>query len=236
MVTTERPGFGRSTPLRGRGFTEHADDLAAVLDAIGIQRVPVIGGSGAAPHILTFLARHPDRVEAATIVVGTAPMTDAEVEQMIPINRESHRLAVAGDREGLTDLLSPIRTALLAEPLAAFVDVMASAPASDHAVMCDPGWQRGMERAIRDALAAGIEGWVDEGMAIDSRWDEVDLPAVRSSITWWHGDADSNCPLSATQRLVSALPTARLELRPDAGHLLGHHLEGHILDELLARA
>jgi len=68
MITTERPGFGASTRLPGRGFNEHADDLVAVLDELGLGRVPVIGGSGAAPHILALCARHPDRVEAATVL------------------------------------------------------------------------------------------------------------------------------------------------------------------------
>ncbi|MDH3298935.1 MAG: hypothetical protein OES24_00340 [Acidimicrobiia bacterium] len=31
MITTERPGLGASTRLPGRGFNEHADDLAALL-------------------------------------------------------------------------------------------------------------------------------------------------------------------------------------------------------------
>jgi pimeloyl-ACP methyl ester carboxylesterase len=49
VITAERPGFGVSTRLPGRGFVEDADDLAAILDHLGIGRVPVYGGSGGAP-------------------------------------------------------------------------------------------------------------------------------------------------------------------------------------------
>jgi len=35
MILTERPGFGASTRLPGRGFVEHTDDLAAILDELG---------------------------------------------------------------------------------------------------------------------------------------------------------------------------------------------------------
>ena len=66
VITTERPGFGASTRLEGRAFVEHSDDLAAILDVLGIEALPVYGASGASPHILDFAARHPERVRAAT--------------------------------------------------------------------------------------------------------------------------------------------------------------------------
>src|SRR5262245_33977772 len=46
VITTERPGFGASTRLPGRGFDEHVDDVAAILDELGIETLPVFGGSG----------------------------------------------------------------------------------------------------------------------------------------------------------------------------------------------
>src|SRR3954452_19538691 len=61
MITTERPGFGVSTPLAGRGFAEPADDTDAILDHLGIDTLPVYGASGGAPHILALCARHPKR-------------------------------------------------------------------------------------------------------------------------------------------------------------------------------
>src|SRR5262249_43527736 len=42
MITTERPGFGASTRLPGRGFAEHAHDLAGLLDHLGLDQVFVM--------------------------------------------------------------------------------------------------------------------------------------------------------------------------------------------------
>ena len=61
VITTERPGFGASTRLPGRGFLEHADDLAAILDHLGVERLPANGASGGAPHILAFTQQDPQR-------------------------------------------------------------------------------------------------------------------------------------------------------------------------------
>jgi pimeloyl-ACP methyl ester carboxylesterase len=64
-----------------------------VLDELRVERAAVYGISGAAPYILALAARHPERVESATILVGAAPLLDEEASQLIGLNAESHRLA-----------------------------------------------------------------------------------------------------------------------------------------------
>jgi len=236
VITTERPGFGASTRLPGRGFGEPADDLAAVLDHLGLEAVHVIGGSGAAPHQLAFAARHPDRVRAMTVLVGAAPCTSEEAGQLIGLNAEAHRLVQKGDVEGLRRLVEPLRTALLEDPVGVFRAVMDRAPAADRAVIADPQWQAEFVVASKEALRQGVDGWADEGFALDSPWDDVDVAAVRTSVTWWHAPGDANAPLPAARRVVGHLPHARLiTFREHEGHLAGYHREGEILDELLAR-
>jgi pimeloyl-ACP methyl ester carboxylesterase len=236
VLTTERPGYGGSTRLPGRRFKEHADDLAAILDSLGLDRVAVYGGSGAAPHVLAFLAHHADRVLAATVFAGAAPLLPDEVAQMIPLNQQSHALAVAGDRDGLVAMLAPQREAILADPLGAFLEIMESAPPADQEVMRDPVWQTTFVRSITEALAPGVDGWADEGLAINQPWDDIPLHQVTSSLSWFHTAHDRNTPLVAAQRLVAQLPTATLEVWDDGGHLISFHREGDLLDELLERA
>ena len=234
VVTTERPGFGTSTRLPGRRFREHADDLAAVLDHLGIERVHLCGGSGAAPHELALCQYHPDRVVAATVVAGSAPVRDDEVDAMIPLNAQVWHLMRDGRRDEATGVMARVRAAMLADPLAAFRGIMDTAPPEDLAVMADPQWQQGFARALLESLGAGLDGWVDEAMALDGIWD-VDPASVTTSVTWYHAVEDRNCPISAARRLVDALPHARFVEWTDAGHLTAYHREGEILDELLAR-
>jgi len=236
MITTERPGYGVSTRLPGRRFAEHADDVAAILDALGIDRVPVYGASGGAPHILALCARHPQRVSAATILAGAAPMTDAEAEEVIPLNRQARRLILDDDRQGLEALLIPLRESIVEDPLAAFGDVMSGAPPEDLAIMADPTWQESFVRAVREALAQGVEGWADESIAVTKPWDDIELAAVETSLLWRHAPKDHNVPASAARRVVDALPNAQWAAWPDGGHFVAYHREGEVLDELLARA
>lgn len=236
VITVERPGFGASTRLPGRGFAEHADDIAAILDHLGIPAVAIYGGSGAAPHELAFAARHPDRVTACTVVDGAAPLTDDEVRAQVDFNVAADELARAGDRLGLRILLGEARAAILADPIAGFGEIMESAPEEDREIMADPTWQAGFGRGLGEALAPGVDGWVDEALALDGDWSDIDLDAVTTSVTWWHSDSDRNCPISSAQRLVGRLPNARLVVWEGGGHLTAYRREPQILDELLGRA
>jgi pimeloyl-ACP methyl ester carboxylesterase len=198
--------------------------------------VHVIGGSGAAPHELSFAARHPDRVRAMTILVGAAPTTDDEYAEAIDLNRIAHRMVRSGDVAGLRALMEEQRETLLADPLGSFDAIMAKAPEPDREIMGQPAWQASFVVSIREALDQGVDGWLDEALVIDGDWADVDLAGVRTSVTWWHAASDANAPLSAAQRLVGKLPTATLRLFGDhEGHMAGYHREGEILDELLGR-
>jgi pimeloyl-ACP methyl ester carboxylesterase len=97
-------------------------------------------------------------------------------------------------------------------------------------------WQEMLTRGLTEALRPGVQGWVDESMLLVEGWEELDLPAMRTSLTWWHGDQDLNEPLSAVRRLLDLLPSQpRLIVWPAAGHLTPYRKEAEILDELLAR-
>jgi len=235
VITTERPGYGASTRLDGRAFTEHSDDTAAILDELGIDGLPIYGGSGASPHVLDFAARHPERVQAATILVGAAPLDTTEAAAMIELNALVYRLYHQGRLDELLRIASEVREEILGDPLGSFRGTMASAPDADRTILEDPVWQQGFVIGITEALRQGPGGWYDEVVAINGPW-QIDFGSIHADVTWWHGDGDRNAPLSAARRVVDALPSARLHVWSDAGHLTPYHHEPAILDELLSRS
>jgi pimeloyl-ACP methyl ester carboxylesterase len=236
MIVTERPGFGASTRLPAHGFLEPADDVAAILDELAVERAHLWGGSGGAPYLLAFAQRHGDRALAATIVSGSAPLNDDEIDDTIPMNAEFSRAALVGDVERLRELAAVRREAILADPLAGFRAVMDSAPEADRRVMADPGWQGDLITIARESLRQGVDGWVDELIALRTRWDQITPEAITISLTWWYGSSDRNVPMSAARRLLAQIPNARLVELRDAKHLEAYRRHEEILDELLARA
>ncbi len=233
FIVFDRPGYGASDRLPGRGISVVADDAVELLDHLGLDTVHSTGGSGGGPHVLAFAAAHPDRVLAATVVVGGTPLCEDDLAGLIAVNREAWYAAREG-WDALRDLLAPLREQVLADPLAGFGAVMDGAPPSDKAVMEDPDWQRVLVESVSEALRPGVEGWVDEGIALTLDWD-FDVADVACSVTWWHGDDDANAPLAPVHRLLERMRGVDFRVWTNAGHLEPFHRYEEILRELLAR-
>ncbi|HEX9257964.1 MAG TPA: alpha/beta hydrolase [Acidimicrobiales bacterium] len=234
VITTERPGMGASTRLPGRGFNEHADDLAVLLDHLGIESAYITGGSGGAPYVLAFIARHGDRAKAATIQVGAAPLEESDTIGMVEINRRGWELARAGDRDAMREFMLPFYEAMVADPVAGLRAAIADASDDDRAAMEDEEWQAGIAKGIFEALNGNLEGWIDEAIANELGWDDIDFDAITTSVTWWHGRTDALSPIVAVERLIARIPGAVLRELDGEGHIGSGHDE-EILDELLAR-
>jgi pimeloyl-ACP methyl ester carboxylesterase len=232
-IAFDRPGYGASTRLPGRGVSVVADDAAELLDHLGLDTVHAIGGSGGGPHVLAFAARHPERVRAVTVVVGMAPLEEEDNVGLTEINRQAWYAAREG-WQAMYDLLAPKREEVLADPLAAFRAAMERAPASDKAVMEDPAWQRVFLEDVTEAFRPGAEGWADEAMALNAEWD-FGMADVHCSLTWWHGEHDANAPIESVRRLLADMGDVDLQVWTDAGHLEPYHRHDEILAELLAR-
>ena len=112
---------------------------------------------------------------------------------------------------------------------------METAPEADRAIIADRLWQAAYSIKARSARQ-GVDGWLDEILAITGVGDEIHVERIGTSITWWHSDADHNCPISAARRLVARLPNATLRVWVGTGHLEAYIREPDLLDELLARA
>ena len=233
VIVFDRPGYGASSRLTGRGISVVADDAAELLDNLGLEVVHVIGGSGGGPHVLAFAGRHAGRVRAATVVVGAAPLDEEDLGGLIELNRDGWYAAREG-WDAMYELLAPKREEVLADPLAGFRAAMAAAPESDKAVMDDPAWQRVFIEDVTEAFRPGAEGWADEGMALTLEWD-IDPADVQCSVTWWHGEHDANVPVAAVRRLLERMHEVDLRVWTEAGHLEPYLRHDEILGELLTR-
>ena len=79
IIAPDLRGRGRSNRLPGPyGMPSHADDLAAVLDAFGVDRAVVVGHSMGGFASVVFAHRHPERVAELVLVDGGLPLTVPE--------------------------------------------------------------------------------------------------------------------------------------------------------------
>lgn len=80
VIAPSRFGYLRTPLPKNASPAAQADAHAAVLDALGIQRCPVVGVSAGGPSAMQLALRHPDRVTALVLMVPAvyAPRPDAE--------------------------------------------------------------------------------------------------------------------------------------------------------------
>jgi pimeloyl-ACP methyl ester carboxylesterase len=142
-----------------------------------------------------------------------------------------HRLAVAG-RQELQPALSQLAAALTASDPAQFVEFSRpTLPPPDQAVL-DSGVAARLLGGTREGLAAGVEGGVEDELALVAPWG-VELAGIRVPVSVWSGEQDTDTPTSHARWLATPMPTAELRVFPDEGHLsLIYGREGEVVDWL----
>lgn len=95
VIRLDPPGSGLS---RSRGETPdtigpHADAMAAVLDAAGVDRVTLMAGSSGCPVAVAFAAQHPDRVRrlvlAGSYLDGSSVAGEGDRDALVEMVRRS---------------------------------------------------------------------------------------------------------------------------------------------------
>lgn len=225
VVTYDRPGYGVSTRHPGRRVVDCVADVAAIADALGIDRFAVTGGSGGGPHALAVAARLPERVLRARCVVGAAPYDAPDLDftaGMDPMNVQEFGWALAGEEVLRTELEREAAADL--ERLAADPSKLLSddweLDAADRAVLADERAQVVMGEMMREAYRAGAWGWVDDDLAFVRPWG-FDVEEVRVPVEVRYGLKDVLVPAGHGAWLAEHVPQAEVTVLPEAGHLSG---------------
>lgn len=236
VVTVDRPGYGLSTPLPGRPVAHIAADVAAVADQLGLDRFAVLGGSGGGPHALAVAAQLTNRVLACAPVCSAAPPDAADITQMIELNRKAFQIITEAGRPGYAQFLAGWRDQLLADPVGGLRAAMADAAEQDLDWLSREDVQQVQAESLADALAPGVDGWVDDGISlIHDPWG-FDPADIRCPTRFWHSDDDANAPLSAIRRVVDQVPGARLTTWHAQGHTAPSRYAEQVLSDLLSMA
>jgi pimeloyl-ACP methyl ester carboxylesterase len=220
FVTHSRPGYGDSTPQPGRRVADVADDVAALLDALGAQEFVTLGWSGGGPHALACAALLPDSCRAAAIVAGAAPYEAEGLDWLAGMGEENVAEfgAAATSREALDRFLAEASAGLKdVQPddiVAAFGDLV---PAIDQAAL-RAGLADYVAGSFRAALSRGYDGWRDDDLAFLAPWG-IDLASIRVPVSIWQGDLDRMVPRDHGRWLGKHIAGATTQLVPGEGHL-----------------
>ena len=207
LLSYDRPGYGGSTRLPGRSVVSAAADVAAVADALGLDRFAVAGHSGGGPHSLACGASLPDRVIAVAALSSPAPFAAEGLDWfagMASAGEAELRAAVAGQ-------------VVLEKHLAtADFDPDVFTPA-DLAALAGR-WATLGDNSVA-AMPAGFGGLVDDDLALVAPWgfDPADIAVPTLFV---HGVRDRMVPSEHGEWLANRCrPSSELWLSPEDGHV-----------------
>lgn len=206
-LAVDLPGHGRSgapaDPAR-YALDRTADDLARVLDALGVPRAAVLGYSLGGRLALRFALRHPDRLAALVLESASPGVADA-AERATRVTADAV-LADALERDGVEAFVDrwerlPLWASQAALPAEVRAALRRQRLANDA---------RGLANSLRGAGAGADE-------PVLGRLGEIRAPALLVA-----GALDAKY-VALGRAMVGALPGARLAVVEGAGHAV--HLE-----------
>jgi pimeloyl-ACP methyl ester carboxylesterase len=219
LISYDRPGYGGSPPQPGRTMADTADDVAAIADELGADRFAVWGTSGGSPHALACAARLTDRLVVAAVLASYAPYDAPGLDFFAGMSEggtQLLKLATAG-REALQQVLSQLAEAVRVGTPEQWVEQMSPMASPPDRAVFDTELAAAILADWREGLTPGVEGWVDDYLALLAPWG-IDLRRVRVPVKLWFGAQDWSMPAAHGRWLADAIPGARLELFPDEGH------------------
>jgi pimeloyl-ACP methyl ester carboxylesterase len=220
LIGYDRPGYGVSSPDPDRTVASAAEDVAAIADALGIDRFATWGASGGGPHALATAALLGDRVVAVASVAGVAPF-DAPGLNWFAGMGEGNLVEFGAALQGRGTVERFARAqaeSMLGGPGAEQADELASLVSGPDAAALAEGfaeyWLGGMPEVFR----TGVDGWVDDDLAI-LRPFGFDMADIDVPVLVWHGRQDRFVPLAHGEWLASAIPGTDVRITGEDGHL-----------------
>jgi pimeloyl-ACP methyl ester carboxylesterase len=191
MALSQRGHGDSDKPAGGYRPADFADDVAAFMDTMEIERAVLVGHSMGSINAMRFAIDHPRRV-AGLLLAGTMPWFGRPPEML------------AFHREQIAPLADPVPEALARE-----FQLSTLAQPIDAAML---------DRFVGESLKVPAHVWRAAfagfiGDDFSSRLREIAVPTL---IVW--GRHDAFCSATDQQEMLGLIRTARLVEYADAGH------------------
>ncbi len=206
ILAPSRPGY-LATPIEvGRTASEQAEAYRALLDALEIREVIVMGASGGGPSAITFAASYPDRVRALVA--------------MEAVSQSMELLEAPGFLTSDFLFWLVFRAIEVGPGFEAILTNIVPNPENLKLILDD-------SETLEKVKAVLWSGWPPslrrEGFDNDNiQFTDLDLPLADVSVPTliFHGTADINVPYGHAEFLAEQISGARLHAIANADHMM----------------
>lgn len=220
VIAISRPGY-LGTPLRGdtRAPAAQAELIAAVLDALGVERFALMCWSGGGPAAYSLAAAVPDRVASMVAVAAVSTRFDPRSslrgrlelsEEKLLFNRLGQWLATTLAATAPSTAISTLLSGEGDLSRAQIRELTASIVADDD--------QRALAIDLFDTVSGARKAGFDNDF---DQFRQLDLPlaSITAPVLAIHARTDADVPFAQSVHAVDEVPGARLEAIDEGTHL-----------------
>ncbi len=197
VIAVARPGYGGSAPRQMASIGGWSQIVESLLDAVGLDRVGVLGVSAGAPYSYALAALLSERVTRVAIASGLGLVNEPDTVACYPA--ESQAAFESFAQSGFEDVRAFWHHSLT--------------QALDQYPEGHP-WRA----AVQESLAHDGAGPAREAILQQRPWG-FDPRSILTPVSLWHSRADDDVPFATAQIVAERIPGAVLTEQPEPGHL-----------------
>jgi len=212
VISPDRPGYGRSSFLPGRGLEDWPRDIAALTGYLRIDRFASVGFSSGGPYAVVCAAAMAGRITGTGVVAGVtdmgwAPAWDGFFEPEAELMR-------AGDEAEATRWCEE----RYGPDGSGYSGLDLDLGPSDVRVLEDEATTTALFASMIEAFQHGVAGYAQD-ITVQGRPWSFDPARITSPTKILHGAEDTFAPPAHGRHTAEIIPGASLTLLEGHGHL-----------------
>jgi pimeloyl-ACP methyl ester carboxylesterase len=236
IISWSRPGYLRTPLSTGASLEAQAVAARALLDALAIDKVGVLGGSAGGPPLFTFALKYPERINA--LVAESAVSETYLPNPYVPYVQELVYLFENDSGTWFYNAMfeyAPQATARILLRGQSTLDD-AAFDAWLNSVLADPARMDILSSIMRSVAPSALRApGTENDLTIDAGLGRMPLAGISAPTLVVHGTNDGDVSPDQAVYTAAAIPGARLRWVPGGSHLLGLSDQANLLNaEILA--
>ncbi|MFC1904367.1 alpha/beta fold hydrolase [Chloroflexota bacterium] len=230
VIGIDRPGMGFSDYNPGRKLLDWPDDVIGLANALGIDRFPIVGGSGGVPSVLACAYKIPERLTSVGVLFGPRPLdAPGATAGWSRLMRIRAFLGRNGPLWIGSLAMRAVAKVMRDNPDSALSKLFSELPKPDRDAFNISGVRQQYIDTIREAFRSGTRG-VALDYALNMKPWGFSLEDIQIKVYLWHGEDDTVVPPAMGRYLAQAIPNCQARFIPGEGHF---SLLPNYVDEIL---
>jgi pimeloyl-ACP methyl ester carboxylesterase len=222
VISWSRPGYVRTPLAVARTFEQQADAAAALLDALNVDRVAVLGFSAGGPPAIDFASRYPERTWALILECAVTMKYEFSAASLMDKLYYGHLMYEDSFQWSahVVGTHAPRMIGMSTVEMESSLDKRQAEELMGH-IMSDPKRVKVLTGLTRSLSPSGLrQAGVKNDVAQLKQLKDLPLKHIEAPTLVIHGTNDADVPVENAQNAANSIPNVELCLVPRGFHIM----------------